>query len=718
MKAHIKNSVLPSLFVAVVVAIVAIYAYGLVNLEKWKVPASYGAGDGVWVLNMLDAVSKGDLKPFKPLIKSEFAAPFTANYSDWPTGIVIEMLPAAWLINLFGLAVGANLYFIFCHAAAGLSMFMSLRFMQCKILWATVCGIAFGLCPYLVNRNFSHLTLVNTAYLIPIICAFLWYLFTRNLEKINKLQLFFTFLLSLFLGTQWPYYSAPFILGLFVAGVFWWINLKKFKVIFFYGSAIASFAGGFLLGFAPSLIHSLQEGKNFLAVNRAYANLQVFALRPIEMFLPGSDSGIPILKQLSAFYENQCIFRKSFEHCESMAAYLGLVGCLGFLLLIGITIYSILCRQQNKIPGWFWFALFLIAFSVVGGLNGFLGLGKFYFLRGANRYSIYITAICLIYFAMFLSSNSIILKKWISWGVAAVLILLATAEPLLAKKKFSGLYSAGLSLYETDRQFGTSLEKHLPAGAMVFNFPVMQLPERGTYAYFRPAFFTDKLRYSFGALTGRARETWQLDVEKLPLNQMVLKLQEYGFSGILIYKGDDLSEEQKIASNQASDFFIQNQFSRTISPAGDFEFFALNPNPTPLFPPVQPMYVNNWWSTRIQPASFTNDFEGEESGWRWGTHDSAMVEVFNEQPYAKRLILRGRALGISECEVQIFVKQKMVFSGKISPNAPVEFSTDPIEVIGHKAVRFEFKSDRKPVVREGRKFSFAVADLEAIWEKE
>jgi hypothetical protein len=310
------------------------------------------------------------------------------------------------------------------------------------------------------------------------------------------------------------------------------------------------------------------------------------------------------------------------------------------------------------------------------------------------------------------------LRKWIAWGVAAVLILLATAEPLLAKKKFSGLYSAGLSLYESDKQFGMKLENLLPRGAMVFNFPVVELPERGTYAIFRPTFFTDNIRYSFGSIVGRARDTWQLELEKLPLNLVVENLKKYGFSGILIYRGGGLSDDQIRAANQASDFFKQNQFSRIMSPAGDFEFFAFNPNPTPLFPPVQPIYVNNWWSTRIQPASFTNAFEGEESGWRWCTHDSAMVEVFNEQPNAKRLILRGRVLGISECEVQIFVKQKMVFSGKLSPNSPVEFSTDPIEVIGHKAVRFEFKSGSKPVVREGRKFSFAVADLEAIWDKE
>jgi hypothetical protein len=717
---NVKKSLFPNILGAIlvcfVVSLVAIYSYGLVNLEKWNVPPSYGAGDGVWMLNLLDSVAKGELGPFKPFIKSEFAAPFTANYSDWPTGIVIEMLPAGWLINLYGLAVGSNLYLIFCHVAAGLSMFFCLRFMQCKALWAIVFGIAFGLCPYLFNRNFAHITLVNTSYLIPIICAFLWYLFTINLEKIDKHKLLFAYLLSFFLGSQAPYYTAPFIWGLVVAGIFWSFNANWIASLFRYGICVASFIGGFLFGFGPTLIHTMNEGKNYEAVTRYYGELQKLALRPIEMFLPGSDSGIPGLKQLSAFYENQCLFRQRFEFSESMAVYLGIVGCLGFVLLFGLTVYYVLSRQQFKISGWFWFALFLIAFAIVGGLNGFLGLGKFYLLRSANRYSVFLVAISLIYFAIFVSCTPLFLRKWISWGVAAVLFLLATAEPLLAKKKFSGLYSAGHSLYESDRQFGMKLENLLPRGAMVFNFPVVELPERGTYAIFRPTLFTDNIRYSFGALVGRARDTWQLGVEKLPPDAIVNKLKAYGFSGILIYRGQNLSDRQKVAAKQLADFLFQNGYPNFKSSAGDFEFFGFEPDSQYVFPPAQPMFVNNWWGSEIQASNSPVVEEGVESVWRWATQSTALAEIFNEQSSPRRLVLRGKVVGAMDSGFQILVKGKSVYSGKISSNTPVEFSTDAIEVVGQKAVRFEFKSDQKPVVREGRKFSFAVCELEAMWE--
>lgn len=714
-KVHFCN-LTGSALVFCIVSLVAICTYGLSNSENWIIPPSYGDGDGVWMLNLLDAVAKGELRPFKPFIKSEFAAPFHADYSDWPMGGAIEMLPAWWLINLFGLAVGANLYLILCHAVAGLSMFICLRFMQVKVLWALVFGIAFGLCPYLFHRNFAHITLVNNSYLIPIICAFSWYLFTHNPAKINNLELILVYLLSFFLGAQPPYYTAPYFWALIVAGVFWAINSNWLTSLLRYGICIGCFIGGFLIGYAPALLYSLREGKNFEAVTRYYGELQMLALRPIEMFLPGSNSGIPGLKQLSAFYENQCIFRKNFEFSESMAPYLGLVACLGFLLLFGITFYYVLSKQQFKISGWFWFALILIAFAIVGGLNGFLGLGKFYLLRSSNRYSIYITAISLIYFAILLSRNPLFFNRWISCSAAAALMILITVEPLLANKKFSSLYSSGHLMYNSDKQFGIKMENSLPSGAKIFNFPVVELPERGTYAFFRPTFFTDKIRYSFGALAGRARDTWQLEVEKLQFDEMVEKLKEFGFSGIVIYKGAGLSEETMREVNRASEFFKENQFPSIISEFGDFEFFAFVPNPNPIFPPVQPMYVNNWWSSRIQPAGIEEKFCASETEWRWATHSSAIIEVFNEQKSSRRLSLQGRVFGFSDSDLLIHTRGQTVFSGKIMMNSPLDFKTIPIEVAGHKAIRFEFKTDRKPKSIDGRKFSFGVADLKAKWE--
>ena len=137
---------------------------------------------------------------------------------------------------------------------------------------------------------------------------------------------------------------------------------------------------------------------------------------------------------------------------------------------------------------------------------------------------------------------------------------------------------------------------------------------------------------------------------------MVLQLREYGFSGIVLYRGADLSSEQMLAAKQASEYFQKNHFSSIISDFGDFEFFAFDPNPNSIFPPVQPLFVNNWWSSRIQPSGIEiKSLEGD-ADWRWATHATAMVEVFNEQKSGRQLSLVGRVLGTNDSELQILVR--------------------------------------------------------------
>ena len=69
-----------------------------------------------------------------------------------------------------------------------------------------------------------------------------------------------------------------------------------------------------------------------------------------------------------------------------------------------------------------------------------------------------------------------------------------------------------------DREFTEKMEAALPAGAMVFQLPVMEFPESPmpgvpTYDHFRPYLYSKNLRYSFGSMKGRERERWQPAVQ-------------------------------------------------------------------------------------------------------------------------------------------------------------------------------------------------------------
>jgi phosphoglycerol transferase len=69
-----------------------------------------------------------------------------------------------------------------------------------------------------------------------------------------------------------------------------------------------------------------------------------------------------------------------------------------------------------------------------------------------------------------------------------------------------------------DREFTAKMEEALPAGAMVFQLPVMDFPESPAqgvppYDHFRPYIFSNDLRFSFGSHKGREREKWQPAVQ-------------------------------------------------------------------------------------------------------------------------------------------------------------------------------------------------------------
>ena len=84
------------------------------------------------------------------------------------------------------------------------------------------------------------------------------------------------------------------------------------------------------------------------------------------------------------------------------------------------------------------------------------------------------------------------------------------------------------------------MEQTLPAGAMVFQYPVNVYPEAGPlhrmedYDGFRPYLVSEQLRWSYGATKGRPTGDWQQKVPKLPVADALRGLAGYGFEGVLV----------------------------------------------------------------------------------------------------------------------------------------------------------------------------------------
>ena len=675
--------------------------YDLIDSWSWHVPALY-QDDAIPMLALFKAASVGEYIPYKSIIFENLGAPFSGNWNDYPfTGPVLIVF-AGFLSNLFGLGFASNAVLLIAHLVSALSMYVCLRLAGSVRIWALVFSICFGLCPFLFARGFTHIVL-TFAYSVPIALLIGLMIYRKGSAFLSGWRLFFVLVLSFYLGGIFTYYTAFYLIVMAFAGLYCFCNERKVSCLLpFILIAVLTFTNFFLLT-EPLREYAREHGPNEFGVSRFYSNLQVCALRPIELFLPGSGSQIPVLKQLSAFYENQDIFQNRFEASESMAAYMGIPAIFGFCVLMCMTGYFIFTRRQQMISGWFWVVGFFMAFAVVGGLNGFLGLGKFFLLRSSNRVSIYIVAACLFFFAILLTRWKKNIPQPLLICFALILVGFAVFEALPTGESMRPSTEKRLN---SDREMVAKLDADLPQGAMIFNYPVIDFPESGTYSFLRPYLFSEDLRFSSGSVKGRARESWQHEIEKLPPNQMIDSLQKIGFSGILVYKGRSVPEKMRERSLLFLEAIRAMPNSKLESSDGDFVFIRLVPDEFPQLPKIKPQFLSAWWPAENRP-SFA-DAVNLPIGSKWCAQKFGEVEIFNEMDKPQAMNTTGIMFSPQDSIIQISIGKESLKTLVLKANIP-EVVNIQLPALKPGASRLIFKSNRNPIICNGRKFNFALA---------
>jgi hypothetical protein len=161
---------------------------------------------------------------------------------------------------------------------------------------------------------------------------------------------------------------------------------------------------------------------------------------------------------------------------------------------------------------------------------------------------------------------------------------------------------------DSDRAFAQTMEATLPKGGMVFQLPVMDFPENpipgiSAYEHFRPYFFTQNLRYSYGCDKGREQDAWQRVIVGMTPAEQVAALEKYGFSAIYVNragypdKGEGLLAQYKAAG--------RTQVLE--SPLKDLYCVMLTPSPNPVLPPPGPLFANGWYPEQDNPGNQERD---------------------------------------------------------------------------------------------------------------
>ncbi len=510
-----------------VITLLWCHHYQMWNSGAWRVPLDY-SGDSHEMLTRIKAASEGDTWPLMPQVIHRLAAPWGAHWNGYPTPDKFLILALGGLTHLVGLGAAANLAMLLATISSGVAFYFVARCFKARPEWAWMGGLLFAFTYSVFHRGLAHLLLLFT-WTVPLGLLVCWYLARRRPLRWRSAEAWVCLGVAAAIGVSNPYYLffwSQLLAWAMIVQFFrgrQWVNLQVGAACFLVA------AGGFFLMHAEFWLYSQSGALPVLARN--YFGTEIYALKIVEMFVPPTYHRWEWLAFFGHRYSRWTEWRG-----EAFFPYLGLVGMAGFVWL---WIDAGRRMLRGRAPsGWSLQTLWMLLFATVGGITNlmalYLGLNVF---RATNRIAVFIGCVVLLFVARKMSVLTRNIQPFWRYAAAALLALFGAFDQIPRRPPAERQLQREKAM-QADAAFGRRLEAALRPGAMVFQLPVMGFPEvvpphkLADYELFRPYLHTSTLRFSYGGAKKRSRIRWQRDVEKLPVGEMVNRLERFGFSAL------------------------------------------------------------------------------------------------------------------------------------------------------------------------------------------
>ena len=568
-------------YVFVLLAIVTIAwcaAYRRWTPQAWATPVAY-SGDALGGLVGAKAMARGEIMPILPKFPPSLGAPFAANWNDYPTTEEGTLAWSALLARVFGVFSGLNLTLLSAHLLAAGSFYSVCRYLRYEPLFALLGAALFALSRYSFTRSLGHLTLTFYWHIPLGLLVIAWCLSAAPRWPARS-KLVFSIGVSILFGVQSPYYSWLFAQFLFLAAGICFLRGPRRSAWWPLALAVTVFVT-FVLMNADTFYSRYALGPNPGAIaSRSFPDLERYALKPIELIIP-STHRISALQAWGA----KAYFQQALFLGEVGPPYLGFIAIISGLVLIYRTMIALAQGVTGKIPSEFWSIGWICAYSVVGGIGALGGVAGLILFRCSNRYSIVILALLLLFFVRELTKLA---RRWPYLGKVTVTGALLAIGLFDQLPRFFTAQDVAVARWQVgaDRSLVSAMERKLPAGAMVFQLPVVDFPESpptvdmSDYEEFRPYLHSRSLRFSYGSDKGRYRERWQKEVEQTSVLAMVQALENYGFNAILLDRGGYKDSGAALVASL-------KDVGRATIIAESYRFIAIELHPTahPVLPP-------------------------------------------------------------------------------------------------------------------------------------
>jgi phosphoglycerol transferase len=578
-----------------------------------------------------------------------------------------------------------NILFLYLFPAISLISYFVLRSLGINRIFAVLGGLTYAFSPYIMWRNILHLNL--SAYLfVPLAILLCFWIYKDNdFLSISRTNGFFNYkrniyaliFVILIASNGSGYYQAFSCYTLFIAG-FSCLFIKG-KRINFVKSAVLCV--GIVLTLLLNITYGIINGDNTMLnhiAERSFQDAEVYGLKIIQLFLPLKGFGIDRLQAIIDRYEQGLLIN------ENQAAYLGIIGCAGFILLLLMFFvdkkrleYDLLSKLN----------LFLVLLGTIGGFGSIIALLFSAVLRCYNRVSIYIMFICIFALCLFVQEfikERGARKRIVYYIITVLVFIFGIFEQATNTEIDFHLGRIGIiANFDADKEYYRTLENMNDKNAMIFQLPYQEFPESLTgYNFMIPYIHTKTLSWSAGSIRGTKGDRFYKNICNLPVQTMLKVLKEYNFSGIQLNKKLYSTIPEQFEKTTAA---IENQTGGKpfIDSTGNVYYYSLKEE-----------YIKEIASL-IQPVFSDGFYDLEQSSnmqWRWAKQKAELIIIYDGSSTVSANLsfkigpsLRNNFIRIScdniENEYPMNEQEEIILNLRIPPGGmAINFTTDAPKV--------------------------------------
>ncbi|MBL7669070.1 MAG: hypothetical protein JNM39_01170 [Bdellovibrionaceae bacterium] len=624
------------LIVFLTISALCIYQYAIYYRPTMGYPLGY-EGDALFILSIVKTFMDEKSIPFVSATASLLNAPLIAHWGDYPftEKLIYETMGVvARLTNLYS---ASTIVLAMGHVLAGLAFAFAARLSSVDKVFSFVGAILFGSASFIFNRGLAHIN-VGYCWHVPLLVVVTWWMYADAPIQKNSKKFYIALLISLLCGFMNPYYSFLFIQFLCMS-ILMHLVRKNRAGIFLPLLCISLTLFAFCIADFDYFYNTLMNGANRESVGRSLASLEIYGLRIPELFFPAGYSRIPGFSN----FAQRNLYMISFIKGEVWSPYLGLVGISGLFVVFYHSGLNMLKGNFQKVSVESLQIIWILLFSIVGGVNllfGVLGLQVF---RATNRLSIFILAISLIYLFRFLSNH--FKGRWatlLSGAIIAVGLFDQLPPRYMPENR-----EAVASLVKEDKAFVKEVESHHPRGANVFMLPVAKFPEFGPilnmmdYDHLRIYCNTKLLHISYGGQKGRNFETWQFELEKKSPKEFVEGIENLGFKVLVINK-------KGMEKNRLIELQDWLGLNGRLLIAKNNDLFAYNLIPVAVPKPYP------------QNLIFEGGWSAPEEGFNWADRRKSSLRYINMSPAETIASLKFGIQALVAQDFQVFLNSEPI----------------------------------------------------------